>query len=96
MARDFIKVDTTQTAATQARALLNYINTLTSAIQQGKQILAIMGHNNDGSIFTDIEALFGLPAGKGQTVFDLVNGSVGSFAGTFQVADATTITQSVG
>ncbi len=96
MARDFIKVDPTQSTATQARALLNYINTLASAIQQGKQILAVMGHNNDGTVFTDIETLFGLPAGKGQTVFNLINGSVGSFAGTFQVADATTITQSVG
>jgi hypothetical protein len=96
MARDFIKIDPTQSAATQARALLSYITTLASAIAQGKQILAVMGHNNDGTIFTDIETLYGLPAGKGQTLFNLVNGSVGSFAGTFQVADATTITVSVG
>ncbi len=96
MARDFIKVDPTQSAATQARALLNYVNTLASAIAQGKQILAVMGHNNDGTVFTDIETLYGLPTGKGQTVFNFVNGSVGSFAGTFQVADATTITQQVG
>lgn len=96
MARDFIKVDHTQSAATQAPALKDYINTLTRAIQQGKQILAVMGHLNDGTVFTDIETYYGLPAGKGQTVFNLINGSVGSFAGTFQVADATTITQSVG
>lgn len=96
MARDFIKVDNTQSAATQAQALKNYISSLTSTIQQGKQILAVMGHLNDGTVFTDIETYYGLPAGKGQTVFNFVNGSVGSFAGTFQTADATTITQSVG
>lgn len=55
-----------------------------------------MGHLNDGTVFTDIELRYGVPAGKGQTLFNLVNGSVGSFDGTFKVADATTITQSVG
>lgn len=55
-----------------------------------------MNHNHDGSVFTDLEALFGLPAGKGQTVFDLVNGAVGSMEGAFQVADAKNITERVG
>lgn len=60
------------------------------------RVLAIMGHNNDGTVFTDIDTLFGLPAGKGQTVFNLVNGSIGSMQGNFQVADAKTITEQVG
>lgn len=96
MARDFIKVDKTQTAATQAQSLLNYASALRAAYDQGVKILAVMGHNNDGTIFTDIETLFGLPAGKGQTVFNLVNGSVGSMTGTFQVADSKTITETLG
>lgn len=96
MARDFIKIDKTQSLATQAQALLNYASTLRSAYDQGVKILAVMGHNNDGAVFTDIEALYGLPAGKGQTVFNLINGSVGSMTGAFQVADVKTLTESVG
>lgn len=95
-ARDFIKIDKTQTAATQAGLLLSYVSTLRTAFDLGTRILAIMGHNNDGTVFTDLETLFGLPAGKGQTVFNLVNGSIGSMSGTFQVADAKNITETVG
>lgn len=42
-----------------------------------------MANSNDGVDFTGIEALFGVP-GKGQVVFDLVNGTVGAMEGTFQ------------
>lgn len=96
MARDFIKVDQTLAAATQARLLLGYVGTLRSAYEMGVKCLAIMGHNNDGTVFTDIETIFGLPAGKGQTVFNLINGSVGSMTGAFQVADAKNLTETVG
>lgn len=96
MARDFIKVDPTQSAATQARALLSYISTLRSAYEQGLKVAAVMNHNNDGTTFTDIETLFGLPTGKGQTVFNFVNGSTGTMVGTFQTADVKNITETVG
>ncbi len=96
MARDFIKVDRTTVTATHAGLLLNYVNTLRAAYELGVKVKDIMSHNNDGSVFTDIEGLFGLPAGKGQTVFDLINGSVGSMTGAFQVADAKTLTEKVG
>jgi len=96
MARDFIKVDATQTAATAAPLLKSYVSQLRLAYDTGKRIIAIMGHNNDGTVFTDIETIFGLPTGKGQTVFNLVNGSIGSMEGTFQVSDAKTITEQVG
>lgn len=96
MARDFIKVDTATTTATHAADLKAFVSVLRDAYQRGKKIIAVMGHNNDGSNFADIEALFGLPAGKGQTVFNLVNGAVGSMEGTFQVADAKNITETLG
>lgn len=96
MAIDFIKIDITQTAATQAGLLKNYITQLRSAYELGQRCLAIMGHNNDGTTFTSIETLFGLPTGKGQAVFNMVNGSLGSMQGTFQVADAKNITEQVG
>lgn len=96
MARDFIKIDTSTTTATQAADLKQFVTVLRDAYQRGKKILAVMGHNNDGTVFTDIEALFGLPASKGQTVFNLINGAVGSMEGTFQVADAKNITETLG
>jgi len=95
MARDFIKVNTSNAAATQSRSLIDYSRQLRIAYDQGKRILAIMQHNNDGTVFTDIELLFGLEAGKGQEVFDLVNGSVGSMEGIFQVDDAKEITERI-
>lgn len=96
MARDFIKIDATMTGATQAGLLRNYVQTLRTAYELGIRCRQVMTHNNDAVVFTDIEGLFGLPAGKGQTVFNLVNGSIGSMEGTFQVPDAKTITEQVG
>ena len=40
------------------------------------EVKTIMDHNNNGSVFTAIETLFGLPSGQGQTVYDLCNGSM--------------------
>lgn len=97
MARDFIKIDQSNpTVATQASVLKAYAVQLRQAYETGTRVLALMGHMNDGTVFTDIETYFGLPAGKGQIVFNLVNGSVGSMNGSFQVADAKTITEQVG
>lgn len=97
MARDFIKIDVSNTTvATQAGLLKSYISVLRQAYELGTRVKSIMNHNNDGTVFTDIETLFGLPSSKGQTVFNLVNGSIGSMEGTFQVSDAKTITEQVG
>ncbi len=94
MAIDQIKIDTSAPAtATQAPLLKSYVNTLRQAYDVGTRIIDIMGHMNNGTDFTAIETFFGLPTGKGQTVFNLVNGSVGSMNGTFQVADCKTITE---
>ena len=95
MARDIIKADKTQAAAIKAPLLLQYVTALRAAYNLGKELQAVMGHLNDGSVFTDIETYFGLPVGKGQTVFNLVNGSVGSMEGIFQVADAKNITETI-
>lgn len=96
MARDFIKVDRTISTATHAQALVSFKDTLRSALEQGEKVLAIMTHNQDGSNFADLEALFGLAAGKGQTVFNLVNGAVGSMKAAFQTADAKNLTETLG
>jgi hypothetical protein len=96
MARDFIKIDMTTSTATQASQLKSYVTQLRAAYEAGQRVKSVMEHNNDGTVFTDVEILFGLPAGKGQEVFDLVNGSVGSMEGKFMVDDAKEITERVG
>lgn len=96
MAKDYIKIDTTTNGALQAPLLKQYIAVLRQAYELGNRVKAIMTHNNDGSDFTPIEGLFGLPVNKGQTVFDLVNGSVGSMEGSFQVDDVKQLTEQVG
>ncbi len=92
MATDFINVNL---ASAQGRALVDYARQLRVAYDQGKRILGIMTHNNDGAIFTAIETLYGLPSGQGQVVFNLVNGSVGSMEGNFQVDDCKEITERI-
>ena len=96
MARDFIKVDTATSTATHSRELLRYKDLLRQAYDQGKKVLGIMSHNQDGANFADIEALFGLPPTKGQTVFDMVNGSVGSMEGVFMIDDVKKLIERVG
>lgn len=96
MAKDFIKIDTLNTTATQAADLKSCVAVVRDAYARLKKIQAVMGHNNDGASFTDIETLYGLPAGKGQIVFDLINGAVGSMEALFQTADAKNLTERVG
>jgi hypothetical protein len=91
--RDFIMIDTTTTTATQAGLLKSYVGQLRSAMEAGVRVKSIMEHAHDGIVFDDLEKLFGIPPGQGQTVFDLVNGSVGSMQGLFQVDDAQEITE---
>lgn len=96
MAIDYIKVNTSNAAtATQAVALKDYARQLRTAYDLGKRLRAVMTHANDSVDFSEIETLFGLEAGKGQTVFDLVNGSIGSMEGTFQVDDAVELTERI-
>lgn len=96
MAIDYIKIDPTQSAATHASLLLQYIATLRQAYELANKTLAIMSHNNDGTTFTNLELLFGIPTGKGQTIFNFVNGSAGTMVGSFQTADVKNLTETVG
>src|SRR5437879_2999188 len=97
MARDFIKIDrTAPNTAIHAAKLIDARNVLRDAYSKLLEILAIMTHENDGTVFTDIETYFGLPAGKGQTVFNLVNGTVGAMQGTFQNSNGRDFTETLG
>lgn len=93
MAIDYIKIDTT---AARAADLKNFISMMRQTEELGQRVLDVMNHNQDGTTWTTLEALFGLAAGKGQAVYTLVNGTVGAFNGTFQNNSAVLITQQVG
>jgi hypothetical protein len=96
MAIEFIKIDVQAQGASQANTLKQWIDILRSAYEIGERIQAKMNNMHDGTNFAMLEQMHGLPAGEGQTVFDLVNGTIGSMEGRFQVADAKTITETVG
>ena len=93
MASDFIPIDVT---ASQAQLLKSYTQMLRSAYEVGVRVKSIMLHMHDGTVFTDLETEFGLPAGEGNAVFDLVNGSIGAMEGTFQNDDCKQITEQLG
>lgn len=95
MANDFILVDQTKPGASQAISLKNAINLGLQFYAQMTAIRQQMTHMNDGTTFTAIETYFGLPAGDGQLIFNLVNGSVGVIEGTFQNNNIQTLTQQV-
>lgn len=88
MPSDPIRVDTRAPGASQAGELLNLRNAMQAAYAQGNKVRGVMMHAHDGTDFTDLEQLYGLAAGEGQVVFDLVNGAIGSMEGQFQVDDA--------
>lgn len=74
MPRSFIKVDPTQAAATKAQSLLLLVSLSKQFMDQLRYVQNLMTQNEDNVVFTDIEPLFGVPTGQGQTVFNLVNG----------------------
>jgi len=96
MAIDHIPVDTNAAGATQAVELKQWVGLLRQVYEIGGRISGKMFHMFEGTDFTEVEKRYGLPVGEGQTVFDLVNGSVGSMEGRFQVDDVKTITEKVG
>jgi hypothetical protein len=93
---DYIKIDTSTTSAVEAGTLKNAIRQLEIAKQQLTSVINKMGHNTNGTVFTTMEGLYGLPAGSGQTVYDLVNGTIGAMNGTFQNNNSTTLIERVG
>jgi hypothetical protein len=99
--RDYIKVDPSQTAATKARMLIDFKDAVARVLMLGPPLLLIMNENFDDSnpgniIWTDLEALFGLPAGGGHTVFDMINGSMGAAQGTMQNSQMVNLISRVG
>lgn len=96
MAIDFITISLASPEATQAAELKNWIAIMRQVYEMGERIKDKMVHMQDGANFAELEKRYGIPAAQGQTVFDLVNGSIGAMEGTFQNSNCVTITERVG
>ena len=99
MANDFIKIVRNDNNATEAAELLQYKNALRAAYEIGYRVRAKMRHAFDDQVnpivWTDLETLWGIPTDSGETVYNLINGSIGSMEGLFQTADAKNLTERV-
>lgn len=96
MAADYIKIIRTDTAAVQATTLISAIQQVRNAVTALQQVKDIADHNFATTNFTAFEALFGVPTGSGQTVYDLINGSLGAMKGTFQNTNSIELISRVG
>lgn len=96
MPRNYIVIDTTITTARRAQELKTFSQRLRETYELGARLRDVMQQMNDGTNFTDIEAHFGLPAGSGQLVFNMVTNTVDSLEGDIQSNDGKQFTQRVG
>lgn len=89
MVADFIELKRTDTAAVFVSEILAYRASIATALAQGDAIKNKMAHMFNDSIpqaidWTMLERLYGIPTGKGQAVWDMINGSQGAMRGTMQ------------
>jgi hypothetical protein len=95
---DFIRVNPNQTPDAQmyGSKLVSLTQQLRATIDLADQLKTLMDHMNTGTNFADIEATFGLPAGDGQTVYDLMNGTLLAIRGQAQNSNALSLIDRVG
>ena len=95
---DFIRVDPTLTplAGFYGGKLVQLTQQLRLTMDLLDQVKGVMDHMNSGVNFGTIESTFGLPAGQGQTVYDLLNGTSMALHGTAQNGNALSLIDRVG
>jgi len=73
MANNFITVDTTTRLGSQLRSC---VVSMQGTLDLMDRLKLIMDNQTDNTIWTTVEAQFGIPAGKGQTTYNLVAGAL--------------------
>lgn len=96
MAIDFIPITVSGNLQSQAQQLKNLTLQVTQVYTTITALRNVMTHLNDGVDFSRLEAQFGLSAGDGQRVFDLLNGAVGAMDGNMQNKNIKSITELLG
>lgn len=98
MAADFIPINRTVSTAVFSSKLVTLPQDLRRVIDKLEEVQQ-MGYrmfNTGPDDFTEFEELFGIPTGEGQTVFNLVNGTLLALNGTAQNANAIELINRVG
>jgi hypothetical protein len=98
MAADFIPIDRTDSTAVFSNKLVALAPELRRVIDKLEEIQQ-MGYRMfvaDPADFTMFETNFGIPTGQGQTVFNLVNGTILALNGTAQNGNAIELINRVG
>lgn len=96
---DFIKINRTDSAATHAPLILTAVNQARALKQTLDAAIDIGYHNFDAgppADFGPFEALFGVPTGSGQAVFDILNGTRNALTGDQQTDSAITLMNQIG
>lgn len=96
---DYIKINRTDSAATQANLILTAVSQIRALKNTLDAAIGIGYHNFDAGSppdFTQFETLFGVPTGKGNAVFDLLNGTRLALTGAAQNDNAITLMEQVG
>lgn len=96
---DFIKIDRTTSTAVFSNELVSLPQNLRRVMDQLQKIQEMGYHMFDAGSppdFTVFETNFGVPTGQGNTVFDLVNGTLLALNGDAQNANATELINRVG
>jgi hypothetical protein len=96
VARNYIKVNTSDTNATRANELAQFCRNLRQTYELGIRIRDIMDHMNDGTNFVDVETHFGLTTGNGQVVYNMVKNTVDSLEGDILSNDGKQMSERVG
>lgn len=96
MAADFILIDRFDNTNPFASELITVAAQLRAAQETLLKIQAKGFRMFSGSDFSTFETNYGIPTGQGQTVFDLINGTVMALAGTAQNANAQELINRVG
>lgn len=100
MAADYIKIDRSNTLAPFAQEIILAVAQLRQAQETLLKIQAkgfrMFDTTPDPDDFSVFETNYGIPIGNGQTVFNLVNGTVLALNGTAQNANAQELINRVG
>ena len=93
---DFIKIDRTTSTAVFSSEMVSLPQNLRRVMDQLEKIQQMGYRMFDDPDFTMFEANFGIPTGQGQTVFNLINGSILALTGAAQNANAVELVNRVG
>lgn len=96
MANDFIPLIRGNSANIFVNDLIGLPQQLRAVVDKMEKVQETGFRMFNGSDFSAFETYYGIPTGKGQIVFDLINGTLQALAGTAQNANSEEFMNRVG